>query len=67
MSDSQTLLCTPRKTFAGILTGVMGAFLWDRGKRGVNLTYNNPALPFGPNAQARNNYPGFHAMLSRQW
>lgn len=34
---------------------------------GAKLTYTNPALPFGPDAEERNRYIAFHAMLSRRW
>jgi long-chain fatty acid transport protein len=31
------------------------------------VTYNNPALPFGPGAQERNEYVAVHLMLGRRW
>jgi long-subunit fatty acid transport protein len=31
------------------------------------VTYTNPALPFGPDAQARSAYLAFHFMASRRW
>ena len=36
-------------------------------QRGAHAVYTNPALPFGPNAQERANYPAFDVMLSRRW
>ena len=36
-------------------------------QRGANAVYTNPALPFGPNAQERSNYPAFDLMVSRRW
>ena len=32
-----------------------------------NVTYNNPALPFGPGAQERNEYVAVHLMLGKRW
>jgi long-chain fatty acid transport protein len=34
---------------------------------GKKVTYTNPALPFGANAEERNRYVAFNAMLSRRW
>lgn len=31
------------------------------------VTYTNPALPFGPDAEARSAYLAFHFMASRRW
>ena len=31
------------------------------------VTYNNPALPFGPGAQERNEYVAVHLMLGKRW
>lgn len=36
-------------------------------QRGDKAVYTNRALPFGPNAEARSNYPVFDLMLSRRW
>ena len=36
-------------------------------QRSANPVYTNPALPFGPNAQERSNFPAFDLMLSRRW
>lgn len=33
----------------------------------VTVTYTNPALPFGPNAQERSAYLAAHFMASRRW
>jgi long-chain fatty acid transport protein len=34
---------------------------------GDKVVYTNPALPFGPNAEARSKFPAFDVMLSRRW
>ncbi len=36
-------------------------------QRGANPVYTNPALPFGPNAQERSNFPAVDVMVSRRW
>ena len=35
--------------------------------RSANPVYTNTALPFGPNAQERSNFPAVDLMLSRRW
>ena len=34
---------------------------------GNQVTYTNPALPFGANARERSNFPAFHLMWSTRW
>ncbi len=36
-------------------------------QRSAKARYTNPALPFGPDAEERSNYPVFDVMLSRRW
>lgn len=36
-------------------------------QRGAKAVYTNPALPFGPNAEERSNFPAFDLMLSKRW
>lgn len=32
-----------------------------------SVRYSNPELPFGPHAEARNEYAALHVMVSRRW